>query len=276
LGLAIPADAPLIDAETLFRHSASQKLGASAVIKVKSIVLAGVLALAISPFALASDLPAPAMPTARHVSPVPVFSWTGFYIGGGLGWADSSNKYGAGAAIPALGVGGAVVFPTITKNGLTGSIFTGYNYQVSQIVFGIEADLMYRMIGEARYNQAWGDYLTAHTNWGGSIRGRVGYAIDRALLYATGGAAFQFAKATYGGFWGSIGLGDDTRWGWTLGGGLEYAFTQHWIGGIEYRYTDLGTDTFTWPAGFAHNLGVAAITQSTSSNQVTGRIGYKF
>ena len=134
---------------------------------------------------------------------------------------------------------------------------------------------MYRMIGEERYNQVWGDYLTAHTNWGGSIRGRVGYAIDRALLYATGGAAFQLAKATYGGFWGSIGLGDDTRWGSTLGGGVEYAFTPNWIGGIEYRI-HLGTDTFTWPVGFAHNLGVAAISQSTRSNQVTGRISYKF
>ncbi len=206
----------------------------------------------------------------------PLYDWSGAYVGGALGWANNSNRFAGGAAIPPLGVGGAVVFPTITKDGITGSFLVGYNHQFNQFVVGVEGDVGYRMVGEKRYNQVWGDFLTAHTNWGGSIRGRFGYAFDRALLYTTGGVAFQAAKATYGGFWGSIGLGDSVRWGWTLGAGIEYAFAKHWIAGVEYRYTDLGTDTYTWPAGFTHNLGVAGLSQSSTSNQVTGRLSYKF
>ena len=71
------------------------------------------------------------------------------------------------------------------KNGLTYGILAGYNYQVGQLVLGVEGDFQGWTVGEIRYTAITGDFLTAHSKWGGSIRGRLGYAVDHALLYVT-------------------------------------------------------------------------------------------
>ena len=89
---------------------------------------------------------------------------------------------------------------------------------MGQLVLGVEGDFQGWTVGEIRYTAITGDFLTAHSKWGGSIRGRLGYAVDHALLYVTGGAAFV-SKETSIPFTGiSIG-GDGTRVGWTVGAG---------------------------------------------------------
>ena len=134
--------------------------------------------------ALAADLPTRVQPIAPVVQP---FSWTGFYIGGELGWIETNPKYTTGALL--LGTPFAVTSAS-DKNGLTYGVMAGYNYQVGQLVLGVEGDFSGWTAGKIRYTAITGDFLTAHSKWGGSIRGRLGYAVDHALFYMTGGAAF--------------------------------------------------------------------------------------
>ena len=160
------------------------------------------------------------------------------------------------------------------KNGLTYGVLGGYNYQLGQIVLGVEGDFAGWTVGKKRYTAITGDFLTAHSKWGGSIRGRLGYAADRALFYVTGGAAFVSRETSIPTTGISIG-GDGTRWGWTVGGGIDYAFTNNWFTGIEYRYSQYESKTFTYPIPIL-NLGLLSIKQELSNNQVTARLGYKF
>ena len=160
------------------------------------------------------------------------------------------------------------------KNGLSYGILGGYNYQVGQLVFGIEGDFAGWTVGNIRYTAVTGDFLTAHSKWGGSIRGRLGYAVDRAMFYVTGGAAFISNETSVPTTSITIG-GNGTQVGWTVGGGLDYAFTNNWFTGIEYRYSQYQAKTFAYPIPIL-NLGFIGLRQELSSNQVTARIGYKF
>ena len=90
----------------------------------------------------------------------------------------------------------------------------------------------------------------------------------------TGGAAFVSNETSVPTTGTSIG-GDGTRSGWTVGGGIDYAFTNNWFTGIEYRYSQYESKTFTYPIPIL-NLGFVGFKQELSNNQVTARIGYKF
>jgi outer membrane immunogenic protein len=220
--------------------------------------------------ALAADLP-PRMEPVPPVAHASAFSWTGFYLGGELGWIQTDPKYTSGALL--LGAP-FVVTSGSDKNGLTYGILAGYNYQVGQMVVGVEADFQGWTVGEMRYTAVTGDFLTAHSKWGGSIRGRLGYAADRALLYVAGGAAFVSNETSIPLTGISIG-GDDTRVGWTVGAGLDYAFTNNWFTGVEYRYSQYEAKSFVYPIPIL-NLGLVGFKQELSNNQVTARVGYKF
>jgi outer membrane immunogenic protein len=220
--------------------------------------------------ALAADLPKQMEPVAA-VAPVPTFSWTGFYFGGELGWIQTDPKYTTGALL----LGAPFGFTSGSdKNGLTYGILAGYNYQVGRLVLGVEADFQGWTVGEIRYTAVTGDFLTAHSKWGGSVRGRLGYAVDRALLYVSGGAAFVSTETAIP-FTG-ISIGDDgTRVGWTVGAGVDYAFMNNWFTGLEYRYSQYEAKSFVYPIPIL-NLGFVGFKQDLSNNQVTARIGYKF
>ena len=233
-------------------------------------VLLSTTASVVSLSALAADLPA-RMEPAAPVAYVPAFSWTGFYLGGALGWIGTNPDYTTGAVM--LGAR-FIVSSSSSKDGLSYGILSGYNYQVGQLVLGVEGDFTGWTVGKVRYTAITGDFLTAHSKWGGSIRGRLGYAADRALFYLTGGAAFISNETSIPTTGISIG-GDGTRVGWTVGAGLDYAFTNNWFTGIEYRYSQYETKTFVYPIPIL-NLGLVGFKQDLNSNQVTARIGYKF
>ena len=69
--------------------------------------------------------------------------------------------------------------------------------------------------------------------------------------------------------------GDGTRVGWTVGAGFDYAFTNNWFAGLEYRYSQYQSKSFVYPIPIL-NLGFVGFKQELSNNQVTARIGYKF
>jgi outer membrane immunogenic protein len=237
---------------------------------MKRIVLAACSLASFAASACAADLPA-RVEAVAPVAYVPMFSWTGFYLGGELGWIQTNPEYTAGALL--LGTP-FVVSSATEKNGLTYGLLGGYNYQVGRLVLGVEGDFVGWTVGKIRYTAVTGDFVTAHSKWGGSIRGRLGYAADRALFYVMGGAAFvsnETSIPTTG-----ISIGDDgTRLGWTVGGGLDYAITNNWFTGIEYRYSQFEAKSFTYPLAIPV-LGFVGVKQELSNNQVTARIGYKF
>jgi outer membrane immunogenic protein len=232
---------------------------------------AAVLLAASTLAASAADLPSRASAPSPF-NPRPAFTWTGFYIGAGLGWAQTNNTYEAGAVTNALTA--IRSFPTLKKDGVSGGAMLGYNYQIGQVVLGAELDAQALITGKVRYVPIAGEVLTAHTNWVGSLRGRLGYAFDNVLLYATGGLAFASPKSTLTTTSISYGLGSGVRWGWTLGAGAEYAFNNNWIVGLEYRYAEYEKTSTTFQT--AALGGLAGISNNLFTNQVTARLLYKF
>jgi outer membrane immunogenic protein len=239
-------------------------------LRLTHVVLLSTSAILISVPALAADLPAP-VPAAAPVAYVAPFSWTGFYIGGELGWIRTDPQYTTGAVL--LGTP-FVVSAATGKDGLSYGVLAGFNYQMGNVVLGIEGDFEGWTVGKIRYTAITGDFLTAHSKWGGSVRGRLGYAADRILIYLAGGAAFLSNETSIPTTGISFG-GDDTRVGWTAGGGIDYAFTNNWFTGLEYRYSQFQSKSFIYPIPVL-NLGLIGLKQELSNNQINVRVGYKF
>lgn len=192
--------------------------------------------------AFAADLghgppPAPVPP------PPPVFSWTGFYIGAEVGgaWARNTDSELYLNGVPNGDTAGS------NPSGVIGGGLVGFNYQLGSVVFGLEGDAEGSDLkATGIYTLAAPDSVTSNTDFQGSIRGRLGVAVDRWLVYGTGGVAFAHTQYDYncvGCFPQTSESFDNTRTGWTLGAGIEYAFTNNWIGRVEYRYADFGHQT---------------------------------
>ena len=133
---------------------------------------------------------------------------------------------------------GATASPTgIDTSGFVGGAHAGFNYQINQFVVGLEGDAEASTVkGTTSYV---GGNVRIKDTFRGSIRGRLGFAADRALIYATGGVAFQnFGKLDYSA--ATSASYSSSRTGWTLGGGIEYAVTNQWSVRAEYRYSDFG------------------------------------
>jgi outer membrane immunogenic protein len=190
---------------------------------MKRILLAsvGLLALGVAS-ASAADIQRRVAPSAP-VYVAPVYNWTGFYVGinGGGGWGHSDFS------APFSG-------SSNTSGGLVGGTF-GYNWQMNQVVFGLETDIDWSNI---RGSSACGFGFSCETKntWLGTFRGRLGYAADRFMPYVTGGLAYGGVKTSVAGF----GDSSTTKAGWTLGGGVEFAVAGPWTAKVEYLYVDLG------------------------------------
>jgi|ERR1017187_474120 outer membrane immunogenic protein len=230
--------------------------------------------------ALAADLPIKA-PAYKASPPAALYNWTGCYIGGnaGGGWGhktftDLATTPGVSGLIPASSP------EANTSGGVVGGQ-AGCNYQfASNWVVGIEGAGSWANIkgssdpffgGKAVFN--------AQTNWIAATTGRLGYTQDRWLIYAKGGAAWAGDKyqvpLTFAGrpfdFQGS-----ETRSGWTLGGGIEWAFWQNWSAKIEYAYYDFGTRSI----GLVDSTGNVTLPDPSNISQriqtVTVGINYHF
>lgn len=159
--------------------------------------------------------------------------WSGFYIGvqGGYGWGSDNNVVESGGI-------------TLEEDleGFVGGAHLGWNTQFDSIVLGIEADVEASSM-DADITGGADNTAELDINALGSLRARVGYAMDTVLIYATGGLAVGDTDYEI-----SDGLAtesfDDTAFGYTVGGGVEVAFTETLSGRLEYRYTDLGNESF--------------------------------
>jgi outer membrane immunogenic protein len=210
---------------------------------------AGLVATAMALPSFAADFPRTAYMAPASSAP---WNWTGFYIGinGGYGFGKS-NWTSAGGTTGDFNVNGALAGGTI-----------GYNLQTGLWVWGLEGDV------DASWIKGTDATVCCETknSWLATARGRIGYAFDRWMPFLTGGAAFGDVKMTPIGF----GSETDTRFGWTVGGGLEYAFMGAWSAKLEYLYVDLGKASCS-----VATCGVANdVTFKTSI--VRGGINYHF
>jgi outer membrane immunogenic protein len=201
--------------------------------------------------AFAADLPPAPPPRAPAVYVrvvAPVYNWGGVYIGINGGWGFASGT--TTATITGTGIAGLDGTTTTGSGSLNGGVAggqTGANYQIDALVIGIEGDFDWS--GQKRTNSiACGAACTVSEttklSWIATIRGRFGYAIDRVLLFGTGGVAFTHASdnvtavTTVGS--GTIFNASSTNVGWTIGAGGEVALAQNWTAKIEYLY--IGTN----------------------------------
>jgi outer membrane immunogenic protein len=157
-----------------------------------------------------------------------MFSWTGFYVGvhAGYGWGRGTASTGVFSSSGDMdgGFGGAQI---------------GANWQTGALVLGIEADAAFADIGNSQ--PVLGLTGRGEIDALGTVRGRVGMAWDRALLYGTGGLAWANTDLSLnpGGF-----SETQTHIGWTAGVGLEYALSQNWSAKVEYLYMDFGSENY--------------------------------
>jgi outer membrane immunogenic protein len=188
------------------------------------------------------------------------YDWTGVYGGfdAGYGWAQSSG-------ILTDATGNPLDPYNLGARGMFAGALAGGNYQFNHLVVGAEADFQW---GNLTANSQADSLFTtpAGTLPGGpftisttikefgSVRARLGYAFDRLLIYGTGGWAWAYPTTGYAllgqppfgvsGASTGIFVNNADLSGWTVGAGLDYAFTNNVFGRIEYRYTDLGTTSF--------------------------------
>ena len=210
--------------------------------------------------ALAADLPLKT-PALRAV-----YDWTGFYVGGHVGYGGGS--FGPEThPLPEQGV----VFPH-SVTGLIGGYQIGYNRQfANRVVLGIEADSTFTspLDGPALVRMPPSAFNTT-LDYIGTVRGRIGYAFGTLMPYATFGFAWGHTHAEINDGSGAI-IGHYQP-GWTAGLGLEYAFRGNWSAKVEYLYADLGTATC--PAGTCNPLVPVDIAFKT--NLVRLGLNYRF
>jgi high affinity Mn2+ porin len=217
----------------------------------------GMLALANSAHAADLPLKAPALKA--------VYDWTGFYIGGHVGYGGGS----LGPGTNPLPEEGQLFPPSIT--GLIGGYQAGYNKQFSNhVVLGIEADASFGSPLDAvrltpnPFNTTL-DYVS-------TVRGRAGYAFDRWMPYLTGGFAWGHSHVNLNDDAGSVfAAPGQIQTGWTAGAGVEFAVSGNWSAKLEYDYIDLGRQTYDL-TGF----GLPSVNVDPRVNLVKLGLNYRF
>lgn len=217
---------------------------------LKRLLLTSAACIGLAEVTIAADLP-----VAAPAPPPPAFTWTGFYVGAqiGYGWGEDSGH------VWAAGPFGQVVIPSIYASsstqtqGVIGGGHLGYNWQINQFVFGLEGQVDGSSLSKTTSPVPSLDY-TARTELPtkGTVLGRVGYAIDRTLLYVTGGGGYAWLRNTYS-VLGQEGDFSTTRAFWTVGGGIEYAIDNNWSVRAQYRYNNYGwfyDGTIVFPSVF--------------------------
>jgi outer membrane immunogenic protein len=158
--------------------------------------------------------------------------WAGLYIGGQVGWIGTDDRLLFNNGAPTLHV---------ERDGFVGGGHVGYNFQRGAIVFGVEGDFegtdLHKHVRSLAGITSEG---AIDSDWEGSIRGRLGVAVDRTLFYATAGAAFTRVDVKGGPLGGPLVSNSESVAGWTVGGGVEFAIARPLTMRIEYRHTDFG------------------------------------
>jgi outer membrane immunogenic protein len=228
-----------------------------------TILAAATIAVGAAAPALAADLPAraPATYTKAPAMVEAAYNWSGFYIGLNGGGATSrfdwnADGFGDEGSHNATGgtVGGQV----------------GYRWQMSSWVFGLEAQGNWADFKGSNSSLVFANTINqSKIDAFGLFTGQIGYTWDRVLIYAKGGAAVTDNKYQST----TLGLSDfanETRWGASVGAGIEYAFAPNWSLGFEYNHLFMGNKDVISNAGFI------ADHVKEDVDLFTARVNYKF
>jgi outer membrane immunogenic protein len=201
-----------------------------------AIAMAGLALTAAAGAAQAADL-GYSRPYAAPAPAYAAYNWMGPYIGANLGyqWGDTTHA----------------------PNKPSGTVFggqVGYNWQNGQMVYGVETDFQWSNADDVIFPSKFTN------SWFGTMRGRLGYAMNNVLVYGTGGFAYGNIEME------TAGLSESrSSYGWTLGAGAEVGLTPNWTAKVEYLYFDLADRTFF--TGTAHGL---------ESSLLRAGVNYKF
>ncbi len=201
--------------------------------RIVSLSLLGALVTA-TPAAFAADIPRPVYKAPRTV--YAAYNWTGFYVGAhvGYGWSNFT--------------GTDLVFGDTTTSradGFLGGFQGGYNYQIGSFLIGVEGEYSISDV-KINLNDPLGlgvGEATLKNDFFAIAALRLGYAFDRTLIYAKGGAAWTRDKLDVNDGLGGTATGRFNRTGWMAGGGVEYAFLGNWSAKLEYNYLKFGSIT---------------------------------
>jgi outer membrane immunogenic protein len=243
---------------------------------IRRFVLSMMISIGCAPAAGATDLP------SNRKSPPPpplsAYNWTGLFAGlnAGYGWGSGGANLQMPGTVttdlaPAVSSGALPTFVALNRSGFIGGGQIGYNYQISALVLGVEADVDGARVNGASNIQtdvaAFNPVVISAgstLNWLGTARARLGITpVDRWLVYATGGLAYCAGHQSYvAASNGEILASGRTiaRAGWTIGAGLEWAFADNWSVKAEYLY---------------YNLGSSCETATPSANELPFMSGHK-
>jgi outer membrane immunogenic protein len=238
-------------------------------IRIKLLLTSAILSFGLTNMASAADLPARAPTYSKAPAIVDAaYDWSGFYVGINGGGATSrfdwnADGFGEEGSHNATGgtVGGQV----------------GYRWQMSSLVFGLEAQGNWSDFkgSNASLVPAFaGQINTSKIDSFGLFTGQIGYAWDRVLVYVKGGAAVtdnHYTANSTGGLAIGFDATSETRWGASVGVGIEYAFAQNWSVGFEYNHLFMGNPDVISSTGF-----LIADHIKEDVDLFTARVNYKF
>lgn len=215
---------------------------------MKRLLLTTVAATAITAtgVAVAADLPMATKAPPPGLAPMPVFSWSGCYLGAHVGLGTNHTQWQDTQAVGDLDA--FATFRSPETNG-SGGVFggqVGCDWQVSSVwVLGVQGTFSganIKSTAQDQFNAQW--TLTDNINWYATFTGKVGWAINNVMLYGKGGAAWASTKLEVENSGFTIFNPQNiTRTGWTVGGGVEWGFAPSWSAFGEVNFYDFGNTT---------------------------------
>jgi outer membrane immunogenic protein len=208
---------------------------------------------------LPTKKPGPRPPIVTDPGLTPL--WTGFFLGGQLGYGWDGEE----VRVPSV----SSVSYSVERHGPFGGLTGGYNYQINNLVLGVEAEYNLSNInGGAAIDQTYVETNDIHSF--GSIDGKIGYAFDKFLVYGLGGVGFADISHTLDVPFVAFQRFSSFHTGYNVGLGVAYAFDRHWSVFAEYRYYHFPPRDFaSMPVLGPHN------TLETVSNARLG-VAYRF
>ena len=267
----------------------------------KTVLMSAIAFGAMVATASAADMPARgSVAPAPYVAPL--FTWTGFYVGVNAGAAWHGDNDCPGLYNYTNGVLGSrytAFSPACNSEdtAFTGGVQAGFNWQMGSVVFGIEGDVNWvgndtkrgfvNYVGPNGIGSAYAYSLdgSAHSNMLGGLRGRLGWSFDRAMLYIAGGAAFRNSgrdEVVYA--YNNSGVqvaafapnSSRNNVGWSLGGGIEWAFTNNVSLKLEYLHSQFDRGDNVYVTSNSGYTGYAFFTDSRRDSVDVARIGINY
>lgn len=252
---------------------------------MKKLLLATTIIAGFTATATAADLRSAPAPVAS-LAPT-AMNWTGFYVGAHAGWIGS-NHFNVIGQFP----GGTDGFTmSYTRSGFNGGLYAGYNFQIQQVVLGLEGDIGFgpgATVGRHSINSFTAGAAPLQVNyrdglnWNGHLRARAGLALGQFMPYVAAGLALAEQRGgsivAPGTAFGAtvVSTRSVSRSGYSLGVGGEFMFSRNILGRIEYIYDDFGSISVASNPDPASSIPQSTTRSRVTTNTVRAGLAYRF